>query len=143
MGRRGPRSMTDLMIDGSTTVITRPDAPYDLSDAAAEQWRTIVASMPAEHFAPSHYPMLTQLCRHKVESNRIAQLIEQCCEKKKGKTFNLNEYKLLTKMQKGESAEINRLMRSMRLTHQSLMRPETARLRPTMTGLVKAPWGDE
>jgi hypothetical protein len=55
-----------MISDGPNGVIgNRPDAPYDLADAGAEVWRAIVASMPAEHFAPSHYPMLTQLCRHK------------------------------------------------------------------------------
>jgi len=142
MGRRGPKSITDLMIDGSTAVVHRPDAPYDLSDAAADQWRAIVSSMPAEHFAPSHYPMLTQLCRHKVESNRVAQLIELCCSKRKGKTFDVNEYNLLLTMQGRESAAINRLMRSMRLTHQALYRGESAKVRP-VTGLIKAPWDAE
>ena len=64
VGSRGRKSMTDLMIDGSTSVIQRPDAPYDLTDAGADEWRAIVASMPPEHFARIHYPMLTQLCRH-------------------------------------------------------------------------------
>jgi len=130
------------MIDGSTAVINRPDAPYDLSDAAADQWRMIVASMPADHFAPSHYTMLTQLCRHKVESNRVNQLIEACCAKRKGKTFDVNEYNVLLKMQNRETASINQLMRSMRLTHQSLYRGESAKMRPVMTGLQKAPWDD-
>jgi len=140
MGRRGPKSMTELMIDESTTMVQRPDAPYNLSDAATEVWRRIVSSMPAEHFAPSHYPMLAQLCRHEVEANCIAQLIEQCRSKKK--SFSVIEYTLLLRAQKGESAEITRLMRSMRLTHQSLYRAESAKTRPVI-GLQKAPWDTE
>jgi hypothetical protein len=138
MVSRGRKSVTQLMIEGSTSVIERPDAPYDLSDAAAEEWRAIVASMPAEHFSRVHYPMLTQLCRHKVESNRINQLIEQCCSKKKGKPFDLNEYRILTGMQGRESSEINRLMRSMRLTHQALYRADSVKPRPV--AMVKPPW---
>jgi len=97
--------MTDLMIDGSTTAIQRPDAPYNLTDAAADEWRAIVNSMPAEHFARIHYPMLTQLCRHKVQSDRIDQLIEQCCTKQRGKTFDRAQYKDLCSQAAVESSE--------------------------------------
>ncbi len=140
MGKRGPKSAAEmLMIENNTASIQRPDAPYNLSDAAAEQWRFIVAAMPADHFAPSHYAMLTQLCRHNVESDRIHQLIEQCCAKK-GKSFDLATYDKLTVMQGRESTHINRLMRSMRLTHQSLLRQDSVKHRPVVTGLLKAPW---
>jgi hypothetical protein len=32
--------------------------------ALAEVWRTVVDSMPADHFIPANYHLLTQLCRH-------------------------------------------------------------------------------
>ena len=131
--------MTELMIDGSTTAIQRPDAPYNLTDTEAEEWRAIVNSMPAEHFARVHYPMLVQLCRHIVQSNRIAQLIEQCCAKKKGKTFDVDEYDALLGQQSRESSAIIRLQRSMRLTQQSLYRAENVKPRP-LVGVTKAPW---
>jgi hypothetical protein len=112
--------MTDLMIDGSTTVIQRPDAPYDLTDEESDEWRAIVASMPADHFARTHYPMLTQLCRHTVASRRVAQLVQQCIKQKK---FNRIEYASLLAMHAAESAAIIRLCRSMRLTQQSSWSP--------------------
>src|SRR6266566_1650206 len=114
--------MTELMIDGSTSVIQRPDAPYTLTDAEADEWRSLVASMPPEHFARIHYPMLTQLCRHKVQSDRIGQLIEAVCKQKK---VNQAEYDHLLGMQARETSSIIRLMRSMRLTHQSLYRADS------------------
>jgi hypothetical protein len=142
VGSRGRKSMTDLMIDGSTTIVQRPDAPYDLTDAEADEWRAIVNSMPAEHFARVHYPMLVQLCRHKAASNRVAQLVEQCCAKRKGKTFNLNEFDTLSAMQARETSAIIRLQRSMRLTQQSLYRAESVKPRP-LIGTKKAPWDDD
>ena len=142
MVSRGRKSMTQLMIEGSTSVIERPDAPYTLTDAEADEWRAIVASMPAEHFARIHYSMLTQLCRHKIQSNRIGQLIEAVCKNHpKGpasKGFDMAGYDHLLGMQARESAAIIRLMRSMRLTQQSLYRAESAKPRPV--AMVKAPW---
>jgi hypothetical protein len=143
MGRKpGPKSVTQLMIEGSTSVIERPDAPYNLTDAEADEWRAIVASMPPEHFSRVHYPMLTQLCRHKVQSDRVAQLVETVCKKNpKGpasKGFDMTEYDHLLGMQARESAAIIRLMRSMRLTQQSLYRADSAKPRPV--SMIKAPW---
>src|SRR4051812_11648273 len=42
----------------------------------------LAAPMQPDYFAPSHYPLLTQLCRHVVASNRVAMLVEQCCKQK-------------------------------------------------------------
>jgi hypothetical protein len=136
LGKRGPKSMSELMIsDGPNGIINRPDAPYTLTDAEADEWKAVVASMPPEHFARIHYSMLTQLCRHKVQSDRIGQLIEAVCKQKK---LNQVEYDHLLTMQARETSSIIRLMRSMRLTQQSLYRGETAKLRPV--AMVKAPW---
>ena len=136
MGSRGRKSITDLMIDGSTSVIQRPDAPSTLTDAEADEWRAIVASMPPEHFARIHYPMLTQLCRHVVASRRIAQLIEAVCKQKK---LNRAELASLLALQAAESSAIIRLCRSMRLTQQSIYKANnTGKLRPV--GMMKAPW---
>jgi hypothetical protein len=73
--------------DGSTAVVSRADAPYDLTDEESDEWRAIVASMPAEHFARIHYPMLTQLCRHTGAARRVAQLIRQCVKQKKAQSY--------------------------------------------------------
>jgi hypothetical protein len=114
------------MIDGSTAVIPRPDAPYDLTDEESDEWRAIVNSMPAEHFVRSHYPMLTQLCRHKVQSDRVVQLVEACVKSRKGKTFNNRDYKDLCVQQAVETSAIIRLCRSMRLTQQSVIRADAS-----------------
>lgn len=141
MGRRGPRSISDLMIaDSPAGIVNRPDAPYDLTDVESDEWRAIVASMPADHFARSHYPILAQFCRHVVGSRRIAQLIERCCKNKK---FDRLEYRELLKMQATESQAIMRLARSMRLTHQAIYKANaTGALRPVMA-LAKPPWAND
>lgn len=138
MGRRGPRSISDLMIaDSPAGIVNRPDAPYDLTDEESDVWVAVVSSMPADHFAPSHYPILSQYCRHVVASRRIAQLSDRCCKQKK---FDRVEWKEILKMQATESQAIMRLARSMRLTHQAIYKANaTGALRPVMT-LSKPPW---
>jgi len=51
MAQRGRVSMAALMVkDGLVAATPRPDAPYNLGDEEAEEWRAIVNSMPADHF---------------------------------------------------------------------------------------------
>lgn len=122
MGSRGRTSMNELMIpENPTEIVQRPDAPYDLTDVEADEWRAIVAAMPADHFMRGNYALLSQHCRHVVSARRIAQLIEQTASEK---PFNRREYMILLQMQATESAAIMRLSRSMRLTQQAVKRPD-------------------
>ncbi|MHC2530579.1 hypothetical protein [Bradyrhizobium diazoefficiens] len=114
----------------------RPDAPYTLTDTEANEWRAIVAAMPAQYFARTQYPLLTQLCRHVVASNRVAMLIESVC---KQKAIDRAELVSLQAAQAAETSAIIRLSRSMRLTHQSVYRASaTGKLTPQP--VIEAPW---
>jgi hypothetical protein len=43
--------MAALMVpENLTEIVQRPDAPYDLSDEQADEWRAVVDAMPAGHF---------------------------------------------------------------------------------------------
>lgn len=139
MTRRGRRSAAELMIarGPSAAIASRPDAPYDLGDLEANEWRAIVDSMPPEHFARVHFPMLTQLCRHIVAARRIDQLIAAVCDRDE---FDRAEYAVLLDMQSRETAAIIRLSRSMRLTQLSIWHANnTKRLRPAPM-IADAPW---
>jgi hypothetical protein len=68
-----------------------------------------------------------------VAARRVAQLIEQCVA---GKEIDRKELLELLKQQESSSRTIAALLRSMRLTQQSIMRAETAK-RPAK---VKKPW---
>jgi hypothetical protein len=139
MGSRGPRSIEALMIpENPTEIIQRPDAPYDLSDEQAEEWRAIVSTMDPGHFMRGNYPLLAQLCRHIVNARRLAQLIEQCA---KEKDFDRKEFGILLQLEATESAAIMRLSRSMRLTQQSVMRADAAKHPKGKP--VKNPWDPE
>ena len=75
MGMRGRPSMASLTVPDSSEFIQRPDAPYDLTDEQAEEWRAIVSTMDPGHFMRGNYPLLAQLCRHIVNARRLARLI--------------------------------------------------------------------
>jgi hypothetical protein len=135
-GKKSENSFAIATIDGPVEVVQRPDAPYDLSDEQVDEWRAIVASLPADWFQRGNHPLLTQLCREVVAARRVAQLIEQLVA---GKNFDRKELLELMKQQESSSRTIMVLLRSMRLTQQSIMRAETAK-RPT---IVKNPWDAE
>jgi hypothetical protein len=140
MGTRGRKSIAEQSVNGRGLVTPRPDPPHDLGAAESIEWCAIVASMPANYFAGSHYPMLAQLCRVTVASRHTHQLIAACRKQKKP---NINEYLKLLNMQLKESGMIMRLMRSMRLTHQSTLRAESVKTRPNRTlfdGRLEMPW---
>jgi len=138
MGTRGRPSMASLMVPDSSEFIQRPDAPYDLTDEQAEEWRAIVGTMDPGHFMRGNYPLLAQLCRHIVNARRLAQLIEQCA---KEKDFDRKEFGVLLQLEATESAAILRLSRSMRLTQQAVKRLETTR--HPKGERVKNPWDPE
>lgn len=143
--QRGRKSITQIMLETgpNSPEANYPDAPYNLTDAETDEWRAIVSSMKPGYFARSHYPMLSQLCRHIVASNRVAQLIEDCCKKKKGKsTFNEERFSALLSLQATESTAIVRLCRQMRLSHQAIVRAEGVNQRPLKHPALDAPWNN-
>lgn len=136
MGTRGRTSADALsVIQTGVEVVPRADAPYELTDEEADIWRAVVNTMPADWFMPANHPNLVQYCRHIVAARQVAQLIQQ---ELKQKTLNVENFMEFLKRQKEETAAINALSRSMRLTQQSVMRAETAK-HPKQVG---KPWDD-
>lgn len=131
--RGGVKSLAELT--QRHAVIERPDAPYNLTDAEADEWRAIVASMAPDYFARSHYPLLSQLCRHIVNGNRIAQLIEKTCRAKK---LDQQQFADLLGKQALETNSIVRICRQLRLGHQQSYRADCGRQRPQR--LLDTPW---
>ena len=140
MGTRGRKSIAALAIgEGPNGIVTRPDAPYTLrAPAEVAVWRAIVAAMPADYFRPTNFPLLVQFCRHSAAADRVAQLIETFCKRKK---VDCPEFASLLAMQSSESASIVRLSRQLRLSPQAIYRADSAKLRSASTAL--APWNSD
>jgi len=94
-----------MVPENPTEIIQRPDAPYDLTDEQADEWRAVVNTMPAGHFMRANYALLGQYCRHVVAARRVAQLINQAAKKKE---FDRKEFGALLQLQATESAAITR-----------------------------------
>lgn len=119
MGRRGRTSIAALAVQKSGKVLQvmqRPDAPYDLTDEQADEWRAVVDSLPAEWFPRETWPLLSQYCRHVVNARRVAQLITQALGQK---TLDVVDYDKLLAMQEREGRAISSLATRMRLTQQT------------------------
>jgi hypothetical protein len=94
-------------------IYERLDPPRRLSAEQREVWASIVGGQPGDWFASGSIPLLTQLCRHVVMSNRLAELIESTQDK----ATILD----LVKQQRDESDAIRKLSTSLRITPQSLV----------------------
>jgi hypothetical protein len=140
MAKRGRVSMESLMISdhGLAAERARPDAPYDLDDEEAAVWRDVVDSMPADHFIPANYHILTLYCRHVVEDKRLAQITKDY--RKKRKDFNYKIYAELQKAALSQTLMIQRLSRSMRLTQQSNFNQKRRLPGPTIDDDKEYPW---
>jgi hypothetical protein len=134
MQQRGRKSAAALaVVTGTVETIQRADAPYDLDDEQADEWRKIVARLPADWFPSETHAVLAQYCRHVVAARRISQLIRAELENEK---LDLGAYDTLLKMQERESKQIGTLATRMRITQQSTMRVETLK-KPKQ---VAKPW---
>lgn len=114
MKQRGRRSSASLTVvpRGVAEVIERLKPPSELTIEEAEVWSAIVWGHPADWFAAGSVPLLTQLCRHVVTSNRLAELVD---------SGNEEDWFDLLREQRQESAIICRLTTHLRLTPQSLI----------------------
>ncbi len=148
MAKRGRVSVSELLTqtNGPVETVQRPDAPYELDDEEADEWRAQVAAMPADHFTRNAWPLLAQMCQHIVAFRRLAQIEKELTKpKKKGeKQVDLiGAYASILKAKRAESQATQRLARSMRLTPQSYTRAEnlgTQMKKARASTMVKLPW---
>ena len=127
-----------MFSDDAAEVVGRPDAPYDLTDEQAQEWRALVALLPVNWFPRETHALLTGYCRHVVAQRKIAMLID-AMESSKGPPapLRIDAYDKLLKMQDRESRTIAALMRAMRITQQSLY--DKSRKKDATAGITK-PW---
>lgn len=129
--------------------IQRPDAPYDLSDEEAEEWRAVVGRMPADWFPRETHAMLTQYCRHVVRSRRVSQMIialedEITKEAKKGENKIVALLKAtksmdrLLKMQEREGRALSGLATRMRISQQASY--DAKKSKAARDGAAKKTW---
>jgi hypothetical protein len=115
--------------------IRRPDAPADLDDEQAAEWRAIVDRLPADWFLRETHGMLAAYCRHIVSSRRVAELVARAQE---SEDLDIVVYDRLLKMQQRESLALATLATKMRISQQSTY--DQSKKKPFKP--FKKPWED-
>jgi hypothetical protein len=124
-GRKSAASLAIASVTPVTAIIPRPDAPSELDDEEAEEWRAVVDRLPAHWFPRETHGLLTQYCRHVVRARRIAQLIHDAESiEEETDRFPLDDYAKLLRMQQAESRAMAILSTKMRLSQQSTIDKE-------------------
>lgn len=118
----------------------RPEPPADLTEDQADEWRAIAARMPADWFPRETHGALAQYCRHVVRARFLAKEIERFKPEWLSDPDGMKRLEALSKMADRESRTILALARSMRLTQQARLRPETAARQSEAAGLAGRPW---
>ncbi len=140
MGARGRKSAAELATITSTgiAVTRRPEPPAHLGDDAAEIWRSITNSLPADWFSPGTLPLLEALCGLTV-SQRCTLRALQVAERG-GDDFDRESWEKLQKQLGEVSGRIATLATRMRLTPQSRYGARGADTAARSVGDGPKPW---
>ena len=114
------------------SVIQRPDAPYDLTDAQSEEWWAIVNRLPADWFPRETHGLLADYCRHVVRSSRVAQMVTDAENEPEIDLLKLDR---LYKMAERESRAASSLATRLRISQQS-----TRSAKEQKPMMVDKPW---
>lgn len=95
----------------------RHPPPEEMSEEQALIWCEIINKMPSDYFAVQNLPLLSQYCRHSVQSRRIDAMIEKYLAEEEVTPLG---YDLLLKMQGRETACLCSLATKMRISQSAL-----------------------
>lgn len=137
MRQRGRKSVAADGVQSAVSVITRPDAPLDLTPEEGDVWASVVDAMPADWFPRETWPLLVQYCRHTVTARRVSQLIDAACSRE---SVDVSEVKDLLGMQVKETAALKAMAASMRISQQSSYSARGAGGEKSRRATVKRPW---
>jgi hypothetical protein len=139
MASRGRKSAASLTVVPTATP-SRPRPPAELSPEAAEEWRAIVARMPADWFSREVQPLLTAFCQHVVRARVLGQQLDDIGAGALADEEGIRLYDRLAKMADRETRAMGLLGTKLRLTHQSRYTPQRAGTAVRNAGLSRKPW---
>ena len=116
--QRGRKSTASLSVVRALPG-SRPEPPDELTTEQAEEWRIIVARMPADWFTRETHPLLVDLCRHIVRARVIAAKIDDFDPEWLVTDAGARTYDRLCAMGERETRMMSSLATKMRLTQQS------------------------
>jgi len=140
MGARGRKSAAELATITSTgiAVTRRPEPPAHLGDDAAEIWRSITNSLPADWFSAGTLPLLEALCGLTVSQRNTIRALQRI--EREDDDFERDEWERVLKQLGEISGRIATLATRMRLTPQSRYGARGADTAARSVGDVPKPW---
>jgi hypothetical protein len=122
-----PRISTEALLTPKKAQTLPKLEPLDtLGPRQAEVWRATVAPLPADYFSSAQTRILAAYCSAVIRREDVEAELEAEMARKRPRRGVIRE---LRQDLKGWLETENRLARSMRLTHQSVTRPETTATR--------------
>ena len=140
MGRRGRTSTAafDLARERerrATRDAGRPEAPKELTEEQAAEWRLIVARMPADWFPRETHPLLAQYCRCAASVRRLGKVRDRL---ERAKRFDLDMYERVAKLIGREAQQLASLATKMRLSQHA-----TYDKKKSKGPSIRPPWEEE
>lgn len=142
MAKRGRKSHASLAATPIIPAALPPEPPYSLQDdEAAAIWRETLAALPDGYIPPEALPMLESFCRHLATARFISREIDRFKFDWLKNDGGVERLAKLTGIREREHRAMLAAARSLRLTTQSRMRPETAgrKIEGAAVGLPR-PW---
>lgn len=126
MAQRGRKSAANLALASLTGTGNRLAPPSILTVAQQSEWFALVGAKSADWFGAEHSGLIAQYCRHRIQSDLIAQQLERFDPAWLTDDDGLKRFDQLAAMQERESRTITALLRTMRLTQQCQIRADKA-----------------
>ena len=139
-GRKSARSLSTISA-GGLEIHRRPEPQEHMGEGAAEIWRSITNSLPADWFTPGTLPLLEALCGLTISQRYTIRSLERL--EREGSDFDREEWERVLKQLGAISGRIATLATRMRLTPQSRYGARGAATAGRLPPDGPPPWGNE
>ncbi len=144
MARRGRKSGAEIATAPPADLQAareHPPAPEGMTTPERLIWNRVSGAMPAGWFKREHIDLLRAFCQHAARSDRFNQMASAIDPQEIGERIELTDLDRISKMAERESRAALALARTMRITHQAQIRPESAATkRDSVPADEKRPW---
>lgn len=140
MATRGRKSAASLSVVAGS-IDGRPQPPKDLTKAQQAIWRDTVATEAVDVFrGEARLQMLKEYCRHAVEADRLAAVIDQFDMAWLADDDGIKRYDKLAALRDRETRALADKATKLRLTNQARYTPQAAATAAKNAGGGLKPW---
>ena len=144
MPRKSTAAQSVAPVIDASKARQRPPPVEGLRDDEKAIWKRITAAMPADWFRREHLDLLARYCQHQARADRYNKMASVFTAADIGERIELDDLDRISRMADRDSRAALALARSMRITHQSQLRAETAATKARNRGYIPPEFdGDE